>query len=93
MVCPQNPCSDGAARQPGFEQSGQSALGGVGDKGKRPLYREIQSEAGIFPLPTLKAFGGAADKGKRPLYYGVVESGKPFDANFLGNGLAIQDGI
>lgn len=27
------------------------------------------------------------------LIYGVVKSGKPFDANFAMNGVAIQDGI
>jgi hypothetical protein len=27
------------------------------------------------------------------LIYGVVKSGKPFDANFSASGLAIQDGI
>jgi transposase len=27
------------------------------------------------------------------LIYGVVKSGKPFDPNYMGKGLAIQDGI
>jgi hypothetical protein len=27
------------------------------------------------------------------LIYGVIRTGKPFDANYLSKGLAIQDGI
>jgi transposase len=27
------------------------------------------------------------------LIYGVIRTGKPFDPNYLANGLAIQDGI
>ena len=57
--------------------------------------------------PTLKVFGarmkanglapkavvGAAMRKLAHLIYGVVKSGKPFDANFAMSGLAIQDGI
>jgi hypothetical protein len=57
--------------------------------------------------PTLKAFGarmkanglapkavvGAAMRKLAHLIYGVVKSGKPFDANFAINGVAIQDGL
>lgn len=40
-----------------------------------------------------KAVVGAAMRKLAHLIYGVVKSGKPFDANFVGRGLAIQDGI
>ena len=40
-----------------------------------------------------KAVVGAAMRKLAHLIYGVVKSGKPFDANFATNGLAIQDGI
>jgi transposase len=40
-----------------------------------------------------KAVGGAAMRKLAHLIYGVVKSGKSFDANFAMNGLAIQDGI
>jgi len=40
-----------------------------------------------------KAVVGAAMRKLAHLIYGVVKSGKPFDANFAMNGLAIQDGI
>ena len=40
-----------------------------------------------------KAVVGAAMRKLAHLIYGVVKSGKPFDANFLTRGLAIQDGI
>ena len=40
-----------------------------------------------------KAVVGAAMRKLAHLIYGVVKSGKPFDANFAINGLAIQDGI
>ncbi|NOT17629.1 MAG: IS110 family transposase, partial [Sulfuriferula sp.] len=36
---------------------------------------------------------GAAMRKLVHLIYGVVKSGKPFDANFANKGLAIQDGI
>lgn len=37
-----------------------------------------------------KAVGGS-DAQACKLIYGVVKSGKPFDANFVARGLAIQD--
>lgn len=40
-----------------------------------------------------KAVIGAAMRKLVHLIYGVVKSGKPFDANFANKGLAIQDGI
>ena len=40
-----------------------------------------------------KAVVGAAMRKLAHLIYGVVKSGKPFDANFAMNGVAIQDGI
>jgi transposase len=40
-----------------------------------------------------KAVVGAAMRKLAHLIYGVVKSGKPFDANFSASGLAIQDGI
>ena len=40
-----------------------------------------------------KAVVGAAMRKLAHLIYGVVKSGKPFDANFSVRGLAIQDGI
>jgi hypothetical protein len=40
-----------------------------------------------------KAVVGAAMRKLAHLIYGVVKSGKPFDANFPMNGVAIQDGI
>lgn len=40
-----------------------------------------------------KAVVGAAMRKLAHLIYRVVKSGKPFDANFAGRGLAIQDGI
>ena len=40
-----------------------------------------------------KAVVGAAMRKLVHLIYGVVKSGKPFDANFATSGLAIQDGI
>lgn len=40
-----------------------------------------------------KAVVGAAMRKLAHLIYGVVKSGKPFDANFATNGVAIQDGI
>lgn len=40
-----------------------------------------------------KAVVGAAMRKLAHLIYGVVTSGKPFEANFVTRGLAIQDGI
>lgn len=40
-----------------------------------------------------KAVVGAAMRKLVHLIYGVIKSGKPFDANFVMRGLAIQDGI
>ena len=40
-----------------------------------------------------KAVVGAAMRKLAHLIYGVVKSGKPFDVNFVGRRLAIQDGI
>jgi len=40
-----------------------------------------------------KAVVGATMRKLAHLIYGVVKSGKPFDASFAINGVAIQDGI
>ena len=40
-----------------------------------------------------KAVIGAVMHKMTHLIYGVVRTGKPFDPNYLTNGLAIQDGI
>ncbi|MDR3391015.1 MAG: hypothetical protein P4L77_04700 [Sulfuriferula sp.] len=40
-----------------------------------------------------KAVIGAAMRKLVHIIYGVVKSGRPFDANFSHNGLAFQDGI
>jgi transposase len=40
-----------------------------------------------------KAVIGAVTHKLAHLIYGVIRTGKPFDANFLSNRLAIQDGI
>lgn len=47
------------------------------------------SETGLAP----KAVVGAVMRKLAHLIYGVVTSGKPFDANFAHNKLAFQDGI
>ncbi len=41
----------------------------------------------------MKAVIGAVMHKLTHLIYGVIRTGKPFDANYLSNGLAIQDGI
>ena len=54
-----------------------------------PAYEARIKANGLAP----KAVVGAAMRKLAHLIYGVVKSGKPFDVNFVGRGLAIQDGI
>lgn len=61
------------------------------------IRRGMEFKAMLTPLTTNglapKAVVGAAMRKLAHLIYGVVKSGKPFDANFAMNRLAIQDGI
>lgn len=53
------------------------------------VFGERMKANGLAP----KAVIGAAMRKLVHIIYGVVKSGKPFDANFVNNRLAIQDGI
>ena len=52
-------------------------------------FGERMKANGLVP----KAVIGAAMRKLVHIIYGVVNSGRPFDANFANRGLAIQDGI
>ena len=53
------------------------------------VFGDRLSTAGLAP----KAVVGAVMRKLAHLIYGVIKSGRPFDANFNHSGLAIQDGI
>lgn len=53
------------------------------------VFGERMKANGLVP----KAVIGAAMRKLVHIIYGVVKSGKPFDANFVNNGVAFQDGI
>lgn len=53
------------------------------------IFEDRLNATGLAP----KAVVGAVMRKLAHLIYGVVKSGKPFDASFAMNGVAIQDGI
>jgi transposase len=57
-----------------------------------PILRQFGARLEASGLPKM-AVAGAVMRKLAHLIYGVVKSGKPFDANYLAKGLAIQDGI
>jgi transposase len=57
-----------------------------------PILRQFGARLEAGGLPKM-AVAGAIMRKLVHLVYGVVKSGKPFDPEYLGRGLAIQDGI
>jgi transposase len=98
-ICPRQ-------RQSGSSVKGRTMISRAGHAAlRKALY--MPGLVALRHNPILQAFGvrmkanglapkavvGAAMRKLAHLIYGVVKSGKPFDANFVMNGLAIQDGI
>src|SRR5512139_960491 len=98
-ICPRQ-------RQSGSSVKGRTMISRTGHADlRKALY--MPGLVALRHNPTLKVFGarmkanglapkavvGAAMRKLAHLIYGVVKSGKPFDANFAMSGLAIQDGI
>jgi len=61
-------------------------------KRHNPLLRQFAARLEASGLSKM-AVAGAVMRKLVHLVYGVVKSGKPFDPDYLGKGLAIQDGI
>jgi transposase len=98
-ICPRQ-------RQSGSSVKGRTMISRTGHADlRKALY--MPGLVALRHNPTLKVFGarmkanglapkaivGATMRKLAHLIYGVVKSGKPFDANFAMNGVAIQDGI